>query len=147
MGFRAAQKNTFISDMSSAERKIVRARGGKIIEPFNLCYETSFKLMDDLHTGGFEATMMRCSNLITDAPDADIRWHDLAAQSRWVHFIVKVGEEAIDLTRRQFFPFSPFPFVQSWAECEAEWGAISVAELRNYMRAPTPPLETLGAIA
>jgi len=133
MGFRAASENAFISSMGAGEKKIVRARGNKVLEPYNLCYETSFKLMDDLQTGGFEAQMMRCDNLKTLAPDADHRWHDLAPQSRWVHFIVKIGEEAIDLTRRQFFPASPFPFVQSWAECEAEWGKIGVAELRSYM--------------
>jgi hypothetical protein len=140
MGFRGARQSAFISDMSVSERHIVRTRAAKIIEPFNLCYETSFKLMDDLQTGGSDAQMMRCSDLKTVAPDADQRWHDLAPQLRWVHFIVKIGEEAIDLTRRQFFPFSPFPFVQSWAECEAEWGAISVAELRSYIRDPSPEL-------
>jgi len=133
MGFRAASENTFVSSMSADEKKIVRARSEKILEPFNLCYQTSFKLMDDLQTGGFRAQLMRCDDLKTFAPDADQRWHDLAPQSRWVHFVVKIGDEVIDLTRRQFFPTSPFPFVQSWAECQTEWGKIGAAELRSYM--------------
>ncbi len=140
MGFRAAPENAFISGMSLDEKRIVRARAGRLTESFNLCYETSFKLMDDLQIGGFDAQMMCCNDLKTLAPDADQRWHDLAPQSRWVHFIVKIGQEAIDLTRRQFFPCSPFPFVQSWEDCESEWGAIKIAELRSYIRDPSPRL-------
>jgi hypothetical protein len=89
--------------------------------------------MDDLQTSGFDAQMLKCQGLKTDAPDADDRWMKLAPQSRWVHFVVRMGDEVIDLTRRQFFPESGYPFIQSYAAFEAEWTNICVPELRSYM--------------
>jgi hypothetical protein len=133
MGFRAPF-SAYVSDMGAGEKKIIRARARKLgDESFNLCHETSFKLMDDLQTGGFDAQMLRCTGLKTDAPDADDRWIQLAPQSRWTHFVVRVGEDVIDLTRRQFFPRSGFPFVQSYSAFNAEWRDVIVPELRSYM--------------
>jgi len=124
---------SYASDLGSSGRGIIRTRAAKVGAPYNLCYETSFKLMDDLQTEGFGAQMLKCKGLLMAAPDADTRWHDLAPQNRWVHFVVRLGEEIIDLTRRQFFPTSTYPFVQSYAACQAEWTEIDVAELRSYM--------------
>ncbi len=129
-----APHHAYISAFGRRAREIIRARAAKVgEEPYNLCHETSFKLMDDLQTGGFPAQMLRCSGLKTDAPDADDRWIQLAPQSLWIHFVVRVGEDIIDLTRRQFFPYSGFPFVQSYGGFEAEWTNILVPELRSYM--------------
>jgi hypothetical protein len=133
MGFRALP-SAYVSDMGRSEKKIIRARADKLCgESYNLCHETSFKLMDDLQTGGFDAQMLKCQGLKTDAPDADDRWMKLAPQSLWIHFVVRVGEDIIDLTRRQFFPESGYPFIQSYADFEAEWSNICVPELRSYM--------------
>jgi hypothetical protein len=133
MGIRAPFA-AYVSDMGASEKKIIRARAARAgQDSYNLCHETSFKLMDDLQTGGFDAQMLRCSGLKTDAPDADDRWIKLAPQSLWIHFVVRVGEDVIDLTRRQFFPLSCFPFVQSYSAFEAEWSNIIVPELRSYM--------------
>jgi hypothetical protein len=133
MGFRASPA-AYVSNMGNSEKKIIRTRAAKLgSESYNLCHETSFKLMDDLQTGGFDAQMLQCKGLKTDAPDADDRWMKLAPQSLWIHFVVRVGEDIIDLTRRQFFPESGYPFVQSYAAFEAEWTDICVPELRSYM--------------
>jgi hypothetical protein len=133
MGFRAPG-SAHVSAFGRREKNIIRARAGKVGETsYNLCHETSFKLMDDLQTGGFDAQMLRCSGLKTDAPNADDRWIQLAPQSLWIHFVVRVGNDVIDLTRRQFFPGSGFPFVQSYGAFEAEWTNIIVPELRSYM--------------
>jgi hypothetical protein len=133
MGFRAPG-SAYISGMGTSEKRIIRTRAAKVgEESFNLCHETSFKLMDDLQSGGFAAQMLRCSGLNTDAPDADDRWIKLAPQSLWTHFVVRIGEDVIDLTRRQFFPRSGFPFVQPYSAFEAEWTNIVVPELRSYM--------------
>lgn len=129
-----APRSAYISNMGASGKKIIRARAARMgSESYNLCHETSFKLMDDLQTGGFDAQMLRCSGLKTDAPDADDRWIKLAPQSLWTHFVVRVGEDIIDLTRRQFFPSSGYPFIQSNTAFEAEWNTIVVPELRSYM--------------
>jgi len=129
-----APRSAYISAMGRPARDIIRRRAAKLgDESYNLCHETSFKLMDDLQTDGFDAQMLRCSGLKTDAPDADARWIQLAPQSLWIHFVVRVGEDVIDMTRRQFFPYSGFPFVQSYGDFEAEWSKVIVPELRSYM--------------
>lgn len=132
-GFRAPH-STYIAAIGRHEREIIRGRAAKLgEESYNLCHETSFKLMDALQTDGFSAQMLRCSGLKTDAPDADTRWIQLAPQSMWIHFVVRLGEDVIDMTRRQFFPNSSFPFVQSYNDFEAEWTNVVVPELRSYM--------------
>ncbi len=84
--------------------------------------------MDDLLESGFSAKILRCKGLKTAALDADARWIDLGPQSFWVHFIVKLDENVFDLTRRQFFPVSAYPFIQSYADCANEWDSIADKE-------------------
>jgi hypothetical protein len=68
--------------------------------------------------------MLKCRGLLTDAKEADQRWVHMP-QKNWVHFIVKLDDNIIDLTRRQFFPLSAFPFIQPYSDCMAEWGSVS----------------------
>jgi hypothetical protein len=132
-----APHGAYISGIGPREKEIILARASKLIkEPYNLCRETSIKLSDDLLCHGFASQVMRCSGLITDAPDADKRWHTLGAQSFWIHFVVKVGTDVVDLTRRQFFPMSGFPFVQSLSDCEAEWDTFGLDVPRSRFREP-----------
>ncbi len=126
-----APHGAYISSIGPREKEIILARAAKIEEPYNLCRETSIKLSDDL---GFPAQVMRCSGLKTDAPEADARWLALSVQSLWVHFVVKIGEDVVDLTRRQFFPLSGFPFIQSFSACEAEWDKVGVDVPRSRFR-------------
>ncbi len=127
MGLRAPLP-AYISSIGRHERHIIRAHADRIMEPYNLCVETSVDLTAALRDKGFSARMLCCTGLKTLAPDADSRWHDLAPQSRWVHCVVKIGEEIIDLTRRQFFPLSAFPFIQSMSAFDAEWDSVSLSE-------------------
>ncbi len=120
-------QDAFISDMSAAERRIVctQAELIQIQEPFDFCGRASMRLMDNLLTDGFSAQILRCNGLKTEALDADARWLKLSPQSQWVHYLVKVGGDVVDLTRRQFFPASDYPFVQSYAACRAEWDRLA----------------------
>jgi hypothetical protein len=134
MGLRAPD-DAYISSIGAREKKIILARAAKLIdEPYNLCRETSIRLSDDLLCQGFPAQVMRCSGLRTDAPEADARWLALSVQSHWIHFVVKIGTDVVDLTRRQFFPLSGFPFVQSFHTCEAEWDSVGVDAPRSRFR-------------
>ncbi len=112
-------------DLSANAQRIINARALKVGEPYNYCHQASLRLMDDLLEEGISAQILRCKGLITDAGDADTRWINLGAQSFWVHFIVKVEDHVIDLTRRQFFPVSEYPFVQSFEDCKIEWDSVA----------------------
>ncbi len=134
MGLRAPH-HAYISGISPREKEIILARAARLIEePYNLCRETSIRLSDDLLCHGFPAQVIRCSGLKTEAPDADARWLALSAQSFWIHFVVKISEDVVDLTRRQFFPLSGFPFIQSFTACEAEWNSVGVDVPRSRFR-------------
>lgn len=133
MGLRAPD-HAYISGIGPREREIILARAAKIGETYNLCRETSIKLSDDLLCHGFSAEVMRCHGLKTEAPDADARWLALSAQSFWIHFVVRIGPDVVDLTRRQFFPLSGFPFIQSFSACEAEWDRVGVDVPRSRFR-------------
>jgi hypothetical protein len=68
--------------------------------------------------------------LRTPAPDADIRWHAVGEQHFWIHYVVIIGAQVVDLTRRQFFPGCETPFYQSAAAFEAEWASFA-PEVQN----------------
>ncbi len=134
MGLRAPH-HAYISGIGPREKEIILARAAQIIEePYNLCRETAIKLSDDLQSNGFSAEVMRCHGLKTDAPDADARWLALSVQSFWIHFVVRIGADVVDLTRRQFFPLSGFPFIQSLSACEAEWDSVGLDVPRSRFR-------------
>jgi hypothetical protein len=133
MGFRGPQQ-AYISGISRHGREIILARAENISDSYNLCRETAIKLSDDLLCQGVSAQVMRCHGLKTDASEADARWIALSAQSFWVHYVVKIGSDVVDLTRRQFFPLSGFPFVQSLRACEAEWDSVGVDVPRSRFR-------------
>ncbi len=133
MGLRAPRP-AYISGIGRRQREIIRVHAGRIDEPYNLCVEASTQLTNDLRDNGFSAHLLQCTGLKTVAPDADTRWHDLAPQSRWVHFLVQIGEDVVDLTRRQFFPTSAFPYVQSMAACDAEWDNVTLSIAKPRMQ-------------
>ncbi|MGO9132518.1 MAG: hypothetical protein ACLP8A_00510 [Methylovirgula sp.] len=130
-----APSHAYISDIGPGAKEIILAHASRLVkEPYNLCRETSIRLSDDLLCHGVQAQVMRCHGLKTDAPDADARWLALAVQSFWIHFVVKVGTDVVDLTRRQFFPLSGYPFVQSVSACETEWDSFGVDVPRSRFR-------------
>lgn len=123
--------SVYSTGISRPQRQIIRAHAETIDEHFNGCVEASRNLTLDLREHGHSAHLLQCTGLKTPAPLADSRWHDLAPQKRWVHFLVKIGEDVVDLTRRQFFPASAFPYVQSMAACDAEWDDITLSIARR----------------
>lgn len=137
MGLRAPL-HAYISGIDSRAKEIILARAACIADSYNLCRETSIKLSDDLLCNGFSAQVLRCHGLKTEALDADARWLALSKQSFWVHYVVKIGSDIVDLTRRQFFPQSGFPFIQSFSACEAEWDSVGVDVPRSRFREQQP---------
>jgi len=137
MGLRAPL-HAYISGIGPRAKEIILARAARIDDSYNLCRETSIKLSDDLLCNGFSAQVMRCHGLKTEALEADARWLALSKQSFWVHYVVKIGADIVDLTRRQFFPQSGFPFIQSFSACEAEWDSVGVDVPRSRFREQQP---------
>jgi len=115
----------YISNLESSIQTIIQARAAKVSDPYDYCYQASLRLMDDLLLSGASAQMLRCAGLKNEAMQADKRWLKLGPRSFWVHFIVKLDDDIIDLTRRQFFPDSEYPFVQSYENCLNEWDTIA----------------------
>lgn len=111
---------------------VAAAQAAKVKIAFNRCIPESESLAEALREAGHEATVMRCSHLLTRAPKADARWLKLNSQIYWTHYVVRVGDRAIDLTRRQFFPDAPQPFIQDWDDLLAEWD--DVTERRNWAK-------------
>lgn len=100
---------------------IVQKHATKVRKPFNACKTVAYALARDLVAHGFRAEVLRCSGLQTPAPNADRRWLKLGKPFYWVHYVVRVGDKVYDLTRRQFFPDSPQPFVLSLTDLKHEW--------------------------
>lgn len=106
--------------------QIVAKHAAKVKDPFNKCAPVSRALADDLVKHGYPARVIRCSYLLPYARDAHQKWQNLGSQMYWVHYVVRVGNSVFDLTRRQFFPESPQPFVQSWADFKNDWEEIGI---------------------
>lgn len=97
---------------------------------YDQCRSASYRLADNLRSHGHGAEVLRCAGLRTPAPDADSRWHAVGAQEFWIHYVVIIGAQVVDLTRRQFFPGCATPFYQSAAAFEAEWDSFA-PEVQN----------------
>lgn len=123
-----AQHKSYISDISSEARQIIWTRADNVGEPYDYCLQASLRLMDDLVAEGYSAQMLRCKGLKNAALTADSRWIHLGPQNFWVHFIVKLDDDVVDLTRRQFFPLSTYPFIQSYTACEDEWDDVALVK-------------------
>ena len=104
---------------------IVTSHATRILKPFGICKQISRTLVADLLRSGHDAHILRCSYLLTPAPDADDRWLDLGSQFYWVHYVVQAGDRVFDLTRRQFYPGAAQPHVQALAATEAEWESVT----------------------
>jgi hypothetical protein len=113
---------------TTAANIIIQANSDRLATYYNACRAASYRLADDLMCHGHPAEILRCSGLKTDAPDADQRWHAVGNQSLWVHYLVRLEDTIIDLTRRQFFPGCGAPFYQSQAEFAAEWASFGPAQ-------------------
>jgi len=110
--------------MLALETKIIEKNARAVESSYNACRAVSYRLQDDLLSHRIQARVMRCSGLLLSAPDADRRWLELGHQSQWVHFVVQTNRQMIDLTRTQFFPESPHPFLQELATFGQEWTNI-----------------------
>jgi len=110
--------------------EIIQASSERTTLYYNQCRSSSYGLADELQSHGHRAQVFRCSGLRTPAPDADSRWHAVGLQKFWIHYVVIIGAEAVDLTRRQFFPACETPFYQSEAACVAEWDSFA-PEVQN----------------
>jgi hypothetical protein len=110
--------------------EIIRAASNKTTLYYDQCRAASYRLADELNSHGHGAEVLRCAGLRTPAPEADTRWHAIGAQHLWIHYVVIIGAQVIDLTRRQFFPSCETPFYQSAAAFEAEWNSFG-SEVQN----------------
>lgn len=121
---------------------VVAAAARKVRQPFNRCRTTSHDLADALVASGIPASVIRCSGLQTYAPDADRRWLKLGPQLYWTHYVVRVEDIVIDLTRRQFVPKAEKVHIQPYAEFAAEWldiGRDLDWSAKHGLESPTGP--------
>ncbi len=114
----------------STSADIIQASSERTTLYYDQCRSASGRLADDLRSHGHGAEVLRCAGLRTPAPDADARWHAVGAQKFWIHYVVIVGAEVVDVTRRQFFPGCETPYYQSVAAFEAEWDSFA-SEVAN----------------
>lgn len=121
-------RSTSVTPPTRAE--IIQSVSERTTLYYDQCRAASYRLADDLKSHGHRADVLRCAGLRTPAPDADSRWHAVGAQGFWIHYVVIIGAEVVDLTRRQFFPGCATPFYQSAAAFEAEWDSFA-AEMQN----------------
>jgi hypothetical protein len=119
---------------STAASTIISANSDRLATYYNSCRAASYRLADDLMCHGHPAEILRCSGLKTHAPDADQRWHAVGQQSLWVHYLVRLEDTIIDLTRRQFFPDCAVPFYQSEADFTVEWDNFGPADQNPRFR-------------
>ncbi len=127
-GASSEARSTSVATLVSAE--IVLAASERTILYYDQCRAASYRLADTLRSHGHEAGVLRCTGLRTSAPNADTRWHAVGAQKFWIHYVVIIGAQIVDLTRRQFFPGCETPFYQSAAAFEAEWDSFA-PEVQN----------------
>jgi hypothetical protein len=121
---------------TSAE--IVLAASVRTTLYYDQCRASSYRLADDLRSHGHDAGVLRCAGLRTPAPDADTRWHSVGTQEFWIHYVVIIGAQVVDLTRRQFFPGCDTPFYQSAAAFEAEWDSYAPEVQNPRFRSAVP---------
>ncbi len=121
-------RSTSVAMLTCAE--IVQAASMRTVLYYDQCRAASGRLADDLRSHGHGAEVLRCAGLRTPAPDADARWHAVGAQKFWIHYVVIMGAQVVDVTRRQFFPGCDTPFYQSAAAFEAEWDSFA-SEIAN----------------
>lgn len=110
-------------------RAIAERHAAKIRDPFDKCRGASIALASALTKAGHDAQVLRCSHLLPYARDAHRKWQALGSQLYWIHYVVAVGDEVFDLTRRQFFPECAQPHIQTRAELAAEWDGVDPADL------------------
>ena len=104
---------------------ICRAHAQRVKRPFGRCLHVSERLVRALRRKGIQAGVLRCSKGQLEAPEADPRWLRLrGGSSSWVHYVVQVDERYVDLTRRQYFPRAPHPYIASMTELVAQWRSI-----------------------
>lgn len=109
--------------------RIAEAHASRIRRPYGRCLEASLKLAEALARKGIQARILRCSDGILHAPDADQRWRRMRrAPDCWVHYVVQVDGVVVDLTRRQFFPEDPHPFYTDAVGLSGEWLTIESIE-------------------
>lgn len=112
-------------ERSDALARIAEVHAFRIGRPYGRCLEVSERLAEALRRQGFQPRVLRCSDGVLDAPDADHRWRRMPrAPDCWVHYVVQVDRVIVDLTRRQFFPDDPHPFYTDAAGLSAEWNTI-----------------------
>jgi hypothetical protein len=105
-------------------QEIVAAHARRV-EPsaFDQCYAASVALTQALRSSGVEVQLIQVAGLLAPAPSADARWLSLPATS-WLHYAVQIGDTVVDLTRQQFFPADPQPFICPAARYAAQWSTL-----------------------
>ena len=82
-----------------------------------------------LERAGVAFRVLRLAQASKGFPDADPRWLKLGKPSWWIHYVVEVEGQAIDLTARQFDPASPHPLLTPMRDVQNVWQEIEVVPL------------------
>ena len=63
-------------------------------------------------------------------PNADSQWLERPA-SEWSHYVVRVGDQAVDITSRQLDPDTEHPWIFSYSTLAKIWKTVERDELIN----------------
>jgi hypothetical protein len=88
---------------------------------FDNCKRVCTALVDALHQNGFEASLVKVGEPQKHWPQAHLTWQAMDP-FYWVHYVVKIGDQAVDLTRRQFDPKAPVITIEPWSQIQQDWG-------------------------
>lgn len=116
---------------------------------FDSCKRVSAALCRALTAAGFAPELMRLSEAARFWPAADPRWRAIDP-FHWVHYLVRLGDVGIDLTRRQFDPAADPVTVEPWSEIERAWTSREPVPRSSWAAPPRPfgriaPIDDLPA--
>ncbi len=107
-----------------AHRGLATPRGA-----FSKCKQVAAALGAQLERAGVAFRVLRLAQASKGFPDVDPRWLKLGKPSWWIHYVVEVEGQAIDLTARQFDPASPHPLLTPMRDVQNVWQEIEVVPL------------------
>ena len=88
---------------------------------FDNCKRVSTALVTALHENGFDASLVKVAEPQRHWPHAHPTWQTMDPFF-WVHYVVRIDDQAVDLTRRQFDPNAPRIVIEPWSQIEQDWG-------------------------
>ncbi|CAH1692330.1 conserved hypothetical protein [Hyphomicrobiales bacterium] len=124
MGAPSEKVQAAIDAVLRAHRGLATPRGA-----FSKCKQVAAALGTQLERAGVDFKVLRLTEAAKSFPDADPRWLKLGKPSWWIHYVVEVDGQAIDLTARQFDPSCQHPLLTPMREVRLIWEEIEVVPI------------------